>query len=136
MPKEKEENHCRYRGTLDLLCNHPEGGNKIQDRCRSENFVLFGKHPVPNAYHIKSKGQVWTVIQYQLQELSKTQEDKGALSSTSNNESHVPSFNPKQMKKNANTSLCHLKGRPLTLSLSKTASVGSGGLRKAHTQQF
>ena len=32
-------------GNLVLLCNQPEGHNKIQDKYKSEKFVMVGKHP-------------------------------------------------------------------------------------------
>ena len=86
-------------GNLDLLCNHPEGHNKIQDKCKSEKLVVVGKHPEPNVYLIKpvnGNGSEWTVNQCQLQDLGKTQNDGGL---TSHQDSHdgaqVPSFNPK-----------------------------------------
>ena len=40
-------------GNLVLLCNHQEGHNKIQDKYKSEKFVVVAKHPEPNVYHIK-----------------------------------------------------------------------------------
>ena len=40
-------------GKLVLLCDHPEGHNKIQDKYKSEEFVVVGKCPEPNVYHIK-----------------------------------------------------------------------------------
>ena len=40
-------------GNLVLLCNHPEGQNKIQDKYKGEKFVVVGKHPQPNVYCIK-----------------------------------------------------------------------------------
>ena len=39
-------------GNLGLLCDHPEGCNKIQDKYKSE-FVVVGKHPELNVYWIK-----------------------------------------------------------------------------------
>ena len=40
-------------GNLVLLCNHPEVHNKIQDKYKSEKFVVVGKHPEPNVCLIK-----------------------------------------------------------------------------------
>ena len=37
-------------GNLVLLQDHPEGRNKIQDRYKSEKFVVVGKCPEPNVY--------------------------------------------------------------------------------------
>ena len=48
--------------TLVLLCDHPEGHNKIQDKYKSEKFVVVG--PEPNVYCIKpvnGKGPEQTV---------------------------------------------------------------------------
>ena len=41
------------KGNLVLLQNHLEGCNKIQDRYKSEKFVVVGKCPEPNVYLIK-----------------------------------------------------------------------------------
>ena len=51
-------------GNLVLLQDHPEGCNKIQDKYKSEKFVVVGKHPEPNVYRIKpvnGNGPEWTV---------------------------------------------------------------------------
>ena len=40
-------------GNLVLLRDHPEGRNKIQDKYKSEKFVVVGKCPEPNVYQIK-----------------------------------------------------------------------------------
>ena len=53
----------------------------------------------------------------------------------------VPSYNPdlsrdKSPLKTSHPYGTHSKGEPPTLSLSTTASVGSGGLRKAQTQYY
>ena len=52
----------------------------------------------------------------------------------------VPSYNPDMSKdkshlKTSHPYATHSKGEPLTLSLSTTVSLGSGGLRKAQTQK-
>ena len=67
-------------GNMVLLPNHPEGNNKIQDKYKSEKFVVIGKHPEQNVYHIKPvncNGPEQTVNQCQLQDLGKTQNDGG-----------------------------------------------------------
>ena len=51
-------------GNLVLLCNHQEGQNKIQDKYKSDTFVVVGKHPEPNVYCIKpvnGNSPEWTV---------------------------------------------------------------------------
>ena len=40
-------------GNLVLLCDHPEGHNKIQDNYKSELFVMESKHQDPNVYLTK-----------------------------------------------------------------------------------
>ena len=40
-------------GNLVLLCDHPEGRNKIQDHYKSELYVIESKHWDPNVYKIK-----------------------------------------------------------------------------------
>ena len=40
-------------GNLVLLCDHPEGQNKIQDNYKSELFVMESKHQDPNVYITK-----------------------------------------------------------------------------------
>ena len=47
-----------------LLCNHPEGCNKIQDKYKSKKFVVVGRCPELNVYIIKpvnGNGPEWTV---------------------------------------------------------------------------
>ena len=84
--------------------HHPEGCNKIQDKYKSEKFVVVGKHPEPNVYHIEpvnGNGPEWTVNQCQLHDLWKTQNDGGLTSPQDNHDgAQVPSFNPKPMTKN------------------------------------
>ena len=53
-------------GNLVLLCDHPEGQNKIQEHYKSELFVVDLKHQAPNVYNVKplyGKGPVCTVNQ-------------------------------------------------------------------------
>ena len=40
-------------GNLVLLCDHPEGQNKILDHYKSEMFVVELKHQDPNVYKMK-----------------------------------------------------------------------------------
>ena len=86
-------------GNLVLLCNHPEGHNKIQDKYKSKKLVVVCKHPEPNFYHIKpvnGNGPEWTVNQHQLRDLGKAQNDGGLNSPKDNHDgAEVPSFNPK-----------------------------------------
>ena len=51
-------------GNLVLLCDHPEGQNKIQDHYKRELFVVESKHQDLNVYNIKplcGKGPMHTV---------------------------------------------------------------------------
>ena len=70
-------------GILVLLQDHPEVCNKIQDRYKSEKFVVVGKCLEPNVYHIKpvkGNGPEWMVNRCQLQDLGETQIDGGLTS--------------------------------------------------------
>ena len=40
-------------GNHVLLCDHPEGHNKIQNRFKSDVYVVVGHHEEPNVYYIK-----------------------------------------------------------------------------------
>ena len=40
-------------GNLVLLCDHPEGQNKIQDDYKPDLFEVTGKHSDPNAFFVK-----------------------------------------------------------------------------------
>ena len=86
---------------LILLHDHQEGHNRIQDTHKSEEFVVVGRHPEPNVYHIKpvnNNGPVQTVKQCQLWDLGKTKNDGGLTSPKDNHEgSQAPSFNPNQI---------------------------------------
>ena len=130
-------------GNLVLLCDHPEGHNKIQDKYKETEFVMVHRNTESNVYDIKpvdGKGRVHTVNQHQLQDLERTQEDgdyKDPYPSVQGLK--VPSYNPDLSKDKSPLKTSHpyatrSKGEPPTLSLSTTTSVGSGGLRKAHTQ--
>ena len=43
-------------GNLVLLCNHPEGRNKIQDNNKDQIYVITGHHDHKNAYFVKPIG--------------------------------------------------------------------------------
>ena len=61
---------------LVLLCDHPEGHNKIQDNYKNELFVMESQHQDPNVYTIKplnGKGPMCKVNWQQLFDLQKTQ---------------------------------------------------------------
>ena len=63
-------------GNLVLLCDHPEGCNKIQDNYKNELLVIESKYQDPNVYIIKphnGKGPMHMVNQQQLFDLQKTQ---------------------------------------------------------------
>ena len=62
---------------LVLLHDHLESCNKIQGRYESEEFVVVGKHPESNLYHIKpvnGNGPVQTANWCQLQDLQQNPE--------------------------------------------------------------
>ena len=44
-------------GNHVLLCDHPEGHNKIQDRYKSDVYVVVGHHSEPNVYYIQLLNQ-------------------------------------------------------------------------------
>ena len=130
-------------GNLVLLRDHPEGHNKIQDKYKSEKFVVVGKRPEPNVYRIKpvnGNGPERTVNRRQLQDLGKTQNDGGLTSPQNIHDGiQVPSFNPKTMTSKtppiSHGYATRSKGRPPVHSLSTTAGVGSSGLRPAQPQR-
>ena len=65
-------------GNLMLLCDHPEGQNKIQDHYKSELFVIESKHQDPNVYKVKplcGKGPMHMVNRWQLIDLQKSPGD-------------------------------------------------------------
>ena len=128
---------------LVSLCDHLVGHNKIQDRYKNEEFVLFGKDPEPNVYHIKPvNGNIpeQIVNRCQLQDLGRTQNDGGL---TSPQDAHdgvqVPSSNPKPITiksplVSTQYATCS-KGRPPVHSLSSTTGMGSSGLKPAQPQR-
>ena len=129
-------------GNLVLLQNHSEGYNKIQDKYKKTEFVMVHRHAEPNVYDIKpvnGNGPVHTVNQCQLQDLERTQENKDSEDPYASHQGlQVPSYNPNSSKENSPLKVSHpyaihLKGEHPTLSLSTTTGMGSGGLRKAQT---
>ena len=40
-------------GNHILLCDHPEGQNKIQDWYKSDVYIMIGHHEEPNVYYIQ-----------------------------------------------------------------------------------
>ena len=126
-----------------MLHNYPEGCNKTQDKYKETEFVMVHRHVEPNVYDIKpvdGKGSVCTVNRHQLQDLERIQEDKDYKDPYSSLQGlQVPSYNPdssrhKSPLKTSHPYATHSKGEPPMLSLSTTAGVGSGGLRRAQTQ--
>ena len=128
---------------LVLLWDHPEGHNKIQDKCKNKKFVVVGKCPEPNVYCIKpvnGNDTEQTVNQHQLQDLGKTQNDGGFTSPQNNHDGvQVPSFNPKPINTKSppisHPYVIHLKGRPPVHMPSTTTGMGSSGLRPAQPQR-
>ena len=131
------------RGKLSFLWDHPEGHNKIRDKYKSEKFVVVGKCPEPNIYHIRpvnGNDPEFTVNQCQLQDLGKTQNDGGFTSPQNNHDGvHVLSFNPKLISTKS-PPISHpyatcSKMRPPVHSLSTTTGMESSGLRPAQPQR-
>ena len=44
-------------GNHVLLCDHPEGRNKIQDKHKSDIYIVVGHHKEPNVYYIQLLNQ-------------------------------------------------------------------------------
>ena len=60
-----------------LLWDHPEGHNKIQDKYKSDIYVVVGHHQGPNVYHIQllnsdHKGHPKVVSCHQLYDLNRS----------------------------------------------------------------
>ena len=116
---------------------------KSKTNIKSNKFLVLGKCPEPNVYHIKPvNGNVpeWTVNRCQLQDLGKFQNDGGLASPQDNHDgAQVPSFNPTPMNTKSipisHDYATRLKGRPPVHSLSTTISMGSSGLRPAELQR-
>ena len=83
-------------GNLVLLCDYPEGCNKIHDCFKDQEFVVVKQLYEPNVYWIKpvnGVSQEWVVNCGQLQDLQKAHDNND---NTSNKEAgNVPSFDPK-----------------------------------------
>ena len=64
-------------GNHMLLCDHPKGCNKIQDKYKPDIYVMIGHHEVPNVYYIQllnssKPGQPKVVNQCQLYDLNRS----------------------------------------------------------------
>ena len=65
-------------GNHVLLCDHPEGRNKIQDRYKTDVYVVVGHHQEePNVYYIQllnnsKPGQPKVVNRHQLFDLKRS----------------------------------------------------------------
>ena len=44
-------------GNHVLLCDHPKGRNKIQDKYKSDIYIVVGHHQEPNVYYIQLLSQ-------------------------------------------------------------------------------
>ena len=83
-------------GNHVLLRDHPEGHNKIQDRYKSDMYIVVGHHSEPNVYYIQllnqdKPGHPKVVNQHQLFDL-KQSEPPSVASTSPNGDSAVPSF--------------------------------------------
>ena len=83
-------------GNHVLLCDHPEGCNKIQDRYKSEIYVVVGHHQEPNVYYIQllnssKPSQPKVVNWHQLFDLKRS-EPSSASPSGDDGFAPVPSF--------------------------------------------
>ena len=112
-----------------MLCDHPEGHNKIQDKYKETEFVMVHRHAEPNVHDIKpvdGKGQVCTVNWHQLQDLERTQEGRDYKDPYPSEQGlKVPSYSldlskDKSPLKTSHPYATHSKGEPPTLSLSTT----------------
>ena len=68
-----------------LLCDHPEGQNKIQDRYKSDMYIVVGHHVEPNVYYVQllntdKPGPPKAVNQCQLFDLNRTSPPSEATS--------------------------------------------------------
>ena len=131
-------------GNLVLLCDHPEDCNKIQDRYKSEEFVVVGRWSELNVYCImpvSGNGPVWTDNWCQLQDLGKSQKAWGLSNpQSSHDRSQVCSFNHKTKLTKSPPEICitmslFSKGRFPMLSLSTTTGVAGSGLRPVQAQR-
>ena len=87
-----------------LLRDHPEGRNKIQDRYKSDIYVVVGHHSEPNVYYIQllnkdKTGHPKVVNRCQLFDL-KWSEPPSVASTSPNGDSAVPSFLQPNLKLN------------------------------------
>ena len=88
-------------GNLVLLRDHPEGRNKIQDRNKSELYVVVHKEECPNNFWIKplgSNAKPKEVNRRQIFDVGTTQEglvDRKEEEEREDQELAIPWYNPK-----------------------------------------
>ena len=90
-------------GNLVLLCDHPEGHNKIQDNNKDQIYIITGHHDNRNAYFVKPPGSKCQPKQVNQQEMfdlgiTEDQELKCRKQEEENEEedenSELPLYNP------------------------------------------
>ena len=103
-------------GNHVLLCDHLEGHNKIQDRYKSDVYIVIGHHSGPNVYYIQllnkdKPGPPKVVNQHQLFDHKWSKPPSVASTSPNGDSTAVPSFlHPKpklniyNLDSNSNTS--------------------------------
>ena len=90
-------------GNLVLLRDHPEGHNKIQDRNKSELYVVIRKGECPNNFWIKPLGSNATpkeVNRWQIFDIGMTEEGLAEQREEKENEKEdpepaIPQYDPK-----------------------------------------
>ena len=93
-------------GNHVLLRDHPEGRNKIQDRYKSDVYVVVGHHAEPNVYYIQllnsdKPGSPKAVNRRQLFDLNRTSPPSEATS-LNGDFAAIPSFLHKSIHKQHN----------------------------------
>ena len=88
-------------GNHVLLCDHLEGHNKIQDRYKSEIYVIVGHHQEPNVYYIQllnssKPSQPKVVNRHQFFDLKRS-EPPSASPSGDDGFAPIPSFLHRQL---------------------------------------
>ena len=96
---------CIPTGNHVLLHDHPEGCNKIQDRYKSDMYIVVGHHMEPNVYYIqllnKDKPGLQKVVnQCQLYNLNWSSPTSVAQSSLDGDPATIPSFLHPKSKSN------------------------------------
>ena len=91
-----------------LLCDHPEGHNKIQGQYKSDIYVMFGHHKEPKVYYIQlldkdKPGSPKLINQHQLFDLNHSSPPSMADNSQDDDDPAViPSFLHPKVKNNIN----------------------------------